>query len=131
MWGWLKRLLGGAEAAAAAVPAGAAARPQRELMDVVDAFLTQNPQSTPYSVHALIAAGGAELADSQTVLQACERIAAHGYQDPLNPTLREELKKHEILPYLQWQAASGIGREEYCNENTIRKLIRRFRDEAG
>jgi len=129
--GWLKRLFGGAEAAAPAVPAAAAARPRRELMDVVDAFLTQNPQSTPYSVHALIAAGGAELEDSQTVLQVCERIAAHGYQYPLNPTLREELKKHEILPYLQWQAASGVAREEYCNENTIRKLIRRFRDEAG
>jgi len=131
MFGWLKRLLGGAEAAAPAVPAAAAERPRRELMDVVDAFLTQNPQSTPYSVHALIAAGGAELEDSHTVVQACERIAAHGYQYPLNPTLREELKEQEILPYLQWQAAAGIAREEYRNENAIRKLIRRFRDEAG
>ena len=130
MLGWLKRLFGGAESAAPAGPASAAARPRRELMDVVDAFLTQNPQPTPYGVHALLAAGVAELGDSQTALQACERIAEHGYQYPLNPTLRDELQDHEILPYLQWHAASGIAREEYRNENTIRKLIRRFRDEA-
>ena len=32
--------------------------------------------------------------------------------------------------YQDHDTVAGIGREEYCNENTIRKLIRRFRDEA-
>lgn len=36
----------------------------------------------------------------------------------------------DLLPYVQWPAASGIVREEYRNESTLGKLIRRFRDEA-
>ena len=48
MFGWLKRLLGGAESAAPAVPAAAAERPRREVMDVVDAFL--DPESAAHAV---------------------------------------------------------------------------------
>ena len=139
MFSWLKRMLGGgkkpdssppppddAPSTASAPPAGLT----RELMDVVDAFLTQNPQHTVHGVHALVAAGAAELADSQTVLQACDRIEEHGYQYPLNPTLIRELKTREILPYLRWQAASTVSRDDYLNEHRISRLIHQFRDES-
>lgn len=131
MFSWLKRLIGRSESSQradveASPPAAARGKP-RELMQVVDAFLTQNPQPTLFGVHALIAAGAADLRDSETVLEACERIAVHGYQFPLNPTLRRELKTREILPYLQWQARNKIDPNDYLNENTILALVERFR----
>ena len=97
----------------------------------MDGFLTQNPAPTPYSVHALIAAGAADLAEPAELLQVCEKIQEHGYQYPLNPTLRSDLTESELLDFLVWQAGTGVDREEYRNENTIRELIGEFREETG
>jgi hypothetical protein len=134
MFGWLKKLLPGARATE--VPANAPSeqaeeRTVRRVRDVLDEFLTQNPQPTPHMVHALVSAGAADLPDSEAVLQLCELIQTHGYQYPLNPTLQKELKQSEILPYLQWQVATGADREEYRDQSTIRHLIERFRTDGN
>ncbi len=134
MFGWLKRLLPGGRATE--VPANvpseqAEERGVRRVRDVLDDFLTQNPQPTPYMVHALVSAGAADLPDSAAVLQLCELIQTHGYQYPLNPTLQNELKQSEILLYLRWQASAGADREEYRDQSTIRRLIERFRTEGN
>jgi hypothetical protein len=96
-------------------------------MDVVDAFLQQNPQRTPLGTLALVQAGAARLADSEQVRDACERIAAHGYQYPLSPTVQRELDRDHLLEFLRWQQAQGVGKEDYVNEHAVRGLIERFR----
>lgn len=101
------------------------------VVDVMDNFLVQNPAPTPYSVHALIKAGVTELMTPGEVLEACHKIQQHGYQFPLNPTLQAELHSSDLLRFLRWQAQSEIGVEFYQNENTIRQLIKRFRDATG
>ncbi|MCA9131657.1 MAG: hypothetical protein KDA45_00810 [Planctomycetales bacterium] len=101
------------------------------IFNVVDRFLAQNPAPTPFGVHALIVAGATELMSPEEVLQACEKIQEHGYQYPLNPTLQAELSKAELLGFLRWQARSDIDVEAYQNENTIRQLIERYREEAS
>lgn len=99
--------------------------------DVMDVFLEQNPKPTPFMVHALVAAGGANLPDSDAVVRVCEKIEHHGYQYPLNPTLRRQLKYGELLLYLKWHASRQINRESYRDENSIVGLIERFRKECG
>jgi hypothetical protein len=100
------------------------------VMHVVDSFLTQNPAPTPYSVHALIKAGATELMTAEELLQACDKIQEHGYQYPLNPTLRRELHESELLSFLRWQAHADDALEAYQNENTLLELIERYRHDT-
>ena len=100
-------------------------------MEVAAAFLEQNPARTPFGVHALVQAGATELSSYQDVVAACEKIIEHGNVDPLSPTLRRELDKKELLEFLKWHAAEDIAPEEYRDENAIRRLIRRFRNERA
>ena len=100
-------------------------------MEVAAAFLEQNPARTPFGVHALVRAGAAGLSSYQDVVAACEKIIEHGNVDPLSPTLRRELDKKELLEFLRWHAAEDIATDEYRDENAIRQLIRRFRNERG
>lgn len=99
--------------------------------EVMDAFLEQNPQPTPFMVHALLAAGAAHLSDSEAVVRVCEKIASHGYQYPLNPTLRRQLGHRELLPYLKWHADTQVERESYRDENSISMLVHQFRHDSG
>ncbi len=73
------------------------AAPTVSVMTVVNRFLTANPQRTAHGVHALIAAGAANLADPGDVPLACTKIQEHGCQFPLNPTLRSELPPEQWL----------------------------------
>ena len=98
-------------------------------MTVVDRFLTENPQRTPYGVHALIAAGATDFQDPAEVPRACAKIQEHGYQFPLNPTLRNELSADQWLEYLRWHVRQSVSKEEYEHEHRIRQLIQRFRDQ--
>ena len=59
------------------------------------------------------------------------KIIEHGNVDPLSPTLRRELDKKELLEFLRWHAAEDITTDEYRDENAIRHLIRRFRNERA
>jgi hypothetical protein len=95
--------------------------------DVVDQFLTQNPQPTPYSVHALIDAGAANLLDPPELMQVCEKIQEHGYQYPINGVLLSNLDATELLGFLRWQSKSAVEKSAYDNEATISVLIEHFR----
>jgi len=105
MFGWLRKLIGGVSTQPPPT------QPERTktlaqpatVYEVVDRFLTHNPAPTPYSVHALIAAGAAGLAEPAELLQVCEKIQEHGYQYPLNPTLRSDLTESELLGFLVGQ----------------------------
>jgi hypothetical protein len=99
------------------------------VIDVADAFLQQNPQRTPLGTLALIRAGATGLQNSKEVREACEKIARHGYQYPLSPTVQRELDERHLLDFLRWQEAAGIGKEDYVNEHAVRALIQRFRAE--
>jgi len=131
MFHWLKKLFTAAPATSpAAVPAAAspAAQPERplEVMDVVDQFLQQNPQRTPLATLALIRAGATRLQDCDQVLQACDKIAEHGYQYPLSPTVQSEVPRSRLLEFLRWQLATGVEKQDYANEHAVRALIQRF-----
>lgn len=127
MFGWLKKLF--AAAPESSSPEASPPETERPLsvMDVVDAFLRQNPQRTPLGTLALIQAGATRLVDSEQVRDACERIATHGYQYPLSPTVQHELDKDQLLEFLRWQQAQGVGKDAYVNEHAVRGLIERFR----
>lgn len=95
--------------------------------EVVDRFLTANPQPTVHGVHALLEAGAANLLEPNELIQVCEKIEQHGYQYPINPTLSRELSREELMEFFRWQRNNQIEKEYYANEATIRELIERFR----
>ncbi|MEN8148681.1 MAG: hypothetical protein ABFS86_02590 [Planctomycetota bacterium] len=100
------------------------------VFDVADAFLRANAQRTQWPVHALIAAGATDLASDHEVLAACEKIEKHGYQYPLNPTIRSLLDgSGDLLAFLRWQAANDVPVTEYEHERKIRDLVERFRSD--
>lgn len=128
MFGWLKKLFAASPAAepAAAATAAAADEPPLAVMDVVDQFLRQNPQRSPLATLALIQAGATRLRDDRELLEACDRIAAHGYQYPLSPTVQREVPEGRLLQFLRWQRAIGAGKQDYETEHAVRDLIQRF-----
>ncbi len=99
--------------------------------DVVDRFLVNNPAPTPYSVHALIDAGAADLMDHAELLQACEKIQEHGYQYPLNGALVAKLDESELMDFLRWQSRTDIAKGCYDNEVKIGELVEHFRSCSG
>ncbi|MCO6456065.1 MAG: hypothetical protein J5I93_12265 [Pirellulaceae bacterium] len=96
------------------------------VMDVVDQFLRQNPQRSPLATLALIQAGATRLRDDRELLEACDRIAAHGYQYPLSPTVQREVPEGRLLEFLRWQRSIGAGKQDYETEHAVRDLIQRF-----
>jgi hypothetical protein len=137
VFAWLKAMFkrSGADPAEPAGPepsldAPASVGGKISVFDVADNFLQQNAQRMPYPVHALIAAGATDLASDEEVLKACEKIEHHGYQYPLNPTIRSLLTHGgDLLAFLRWQAANDIPVTEYEHERKIRDLVDRFRSE--
>jgi hypothetical protein len=135
MFNWLKKRLGGVEKPevdnyAPDVEMSPSAMGTLHLVtvwDVVDQFLSQNPQPTPYSVHALIAAGAHNLLDTAELMQACDKIQEHGYQYPINGVLLANLDPSELLDFLRWQSTSAIEKGSYDNEANLSVLIEHFR----
>ena len=95
--------------------------------DVADRYLRDNPAPTPYTMHALIDAGAANLLDASELLDACQKIADHGYQFPINGVLLNDLSESDLLRFVHWQARVGVAKESYANELKIRELIEMFR----
>ena len=95
--------------------------------DVADRYLKDNPSPTPYTMHALVDAGAADLLDASELLDACQKIADHGYQFPINGVLLNDLSDSELLRFVRWQAQVGVAKESYANELKIRELIEMFR----
>ena len=95
--------------------------------DVADKYLRNNPAPTPYTMHALIDAGAADLLDASELLDACQKIADHGYQFPINGVLLNDLSESDLLRFVHWQARVGVAKESYANELKIRELIEMFR----
>ena len=95
--------------------------------DVADRYLQRNPSPTPFTVHALIEAGAADLLEASELLIACQKIEDHGYRHPINGVLLRELSKPELLDFIHWQARESVPKESYANENTILQLIDRFK----
>lgn len=95
--------------------------------DVADRYLRNNPAPTPYTMHALIDAGAADLLDASELLDACQKIAEHGYQFPINGVLLNNLSDSELLRFVRWQAQVGVAKESYANELKIREIIEMFR----
>jgi hypothetical protein len=108
-----------------------AVQPPLAAMDVVDQFLRQNPQRTPLATLALIRAGATRLRSYDEVVEACEKIAAHGYQYPLSPTVQREVPTARLLEFLRWQQTMGVGKQDYENEHAVRALIQRFLASPG
>ena len=95
--------------------------------DVADRYLRDNPTPTPYTMHALVDAGAADLLDASELLDACQKIADHGYQFPINGVLLNDLSESDLLRFVHWQAQVGVAKESYANELKIRELIEMFR----
>ena len=95
--------------------------------DVADRYLQMNPSPTPFTVHALIKAGAADLLEPSELRIACQKIKDHGYRHPLNGVLLRELSEPELLDFIHWQAQESVPKESYANENTILQLIDRFK----
>ncbi|MCO8124005.1 hypothetical protein NHH03_19835 [Stieleria sp. TO1_6] len=134
MFKWLKKIVSGSTPPApptgSTVVSKAALQQTLQMAtvwEVVDRFLVNNPSPTPYGVHALVDAGAANLMESSELFQVCEKIQEHGYQYPLNPTLRNELDPSELLEFLRWHGQNRIEKEYYANESTLRELIQQFR----
>ena len=95
--------------------------------DVADKYLLNNPSPTPYTVHALVEAGAADLLDPVDLTTACQKIEEHGYQYPINPVLANALTEAELLKFVRWQAQVGVAKESYANEMKLRELMEMFR----
>ncbi len=94
---------------------------------MVDKFLVNNPTPTPFGIHALVAAGAANLLDPKELTEVCEKIQEHGYQYPINPTLANELRESELLDFVRWQSENEVDKESYANELGVKGLIEQFR----
>lgn len=133
MFKWLKKRLGGETNPPAPRPADPSDTTTTDTLklvsvwDVVDQFLTQNPQPTPYSVHALIDAGAQNLLEVSELMQVCDKIQEHGYQYPINGVLLSNLDSSELLEFLRWQSKSIVDKSSYDNEASINVLIEHFR----
>jgi len=95
--------------------------------DVADRYLRDNPAPTPCTMHALVDAGAANLLEASELLDACQKIADHGYQFPINGVLLNDLSESDLLQFVHWQARVGVAKESYANELKIRELIEMFR----
>ena len=102
-------------------------RPRRTVTQVFEAFYEQNPEPTPYGIHALLEAGAADLEDYRQVLEVCTTIKNHCNMDPISPSLKKKLANQELLAFLRWHEANDIAKEEYRDGTSIEELVLTFR----